>query len=371
MRGNNVLGVIFSNMHDDFVHELTTVRTLGSIPFGGRYRLIDFPLSNMVNSGINKVGVVTKLNYQSMMDHLGSGKAWDLSRKHDGLFILPPFGQGNAVYTNRIQALSGIANFLKHSNEEYVMMSDCNYVVNFDMQKMLQAHITNQADITIAYKDGVRPTSAKNITVLNLDEYDRIRSVDVDPVGTTKCNFGLNVYLMRKEYLEWLISDAVSRNIQDFLRDIIQARVATSRIFGYHVEEYVGAISSLNDYFRVNMDLLKQDVSSQLFERNRPVYTKVRDDMPTRYGIGASVKGSLIADGCLIEGEVENSILFRGVHIGKGCSVKNSIIGQDTTLCDDAKISYVVTDKNVVLQPGRTLMGYETYPVFIEKNAVV
>ena len=157
--------------------------------------------------------------------------------------------------------------------------------------------------------------------------------------------------------------------MRSILRSAAEAPGAT--IFGYHVEEYVGAISSLNDYFRVNMDLLKQDVSSQLFERNRPVYTKVRDDMPTRYGIGASVKGSLIADGCLIEGEVENSILFRGVHIGKGCLVKNSIIGQDTTLCNDAKISYVVTDKNVVLQPGRTLMGYETYPVFIEKNAVV
>jgi glucose-1-phosphate adenylyltransferase len=152
MRGNNVLGIVFSNMKDDTIRELTEMRTMGSVPFGGRYRLIDFPLSNMTHSGISRVGVVTKSNYRSLMDHVGSGKAWGLSRKHTGLVFLPPYGSGNAIYQNRIGALSGIREYLEHNHEEFVFMTDCDTVVNMDIQKVVDAHLGKGADITIVCK---------------------------------------------------------------------------------------------------------------------------------------------------------------------------------------------------------------------------
>lgn len=371
MRGNNVLGIVFSNMHDEYLKELTAVRTLGSIPFGGRYRLIDFALSNMVNSGITKVGVITKSNYQSLMDHLGSGKAWNLSRKRQGLYILPPFGQGNDIYNDRIQALEGIMPFLNHSNEEYVLLSDCDLVLNFDIDAMMEAHMASGADITIAYKYGIKPERRNDVIVMDLDETDRVTNIEIDPQRTQACCFGLNIYLMRRDFLKMAISSARSKSATSFVRDVVQSRVLKNRIYGYSVKEHASIIDSVASYFSANMDLLKPEVRAELFERSRPIYTKVRDDMPTRYGLGSSVKNSLIADGCVIEGEVENSILFRGVHVGKGCKVKNCIIGQNSVLGVNSQLAYVITDKDVVLKGGRTLMGFETYPVFIGKEAVV
>ncbi|MDD6396311.1 MAG: sugar phosphate nucleotidyltransferase, partial [Firmicutes bacterium] len=173
MRGNNVVGIIFSNMHDDTLRRITNIRTFGSVPFGGRYRTIDFPLSNMVNSGVNKVGVITKSNYQSLMDHLGSGKAWDLSRKREGLFILPPFGNGNTMYSNRIEALDGISNFLRQCKEEYVILSDCDMICNIDFKKVLETHLDTNADITVVYKRSVMPEDLIEPVVLELNNNGR------------------------------------------------------------------------------------------------------------------------------------------------------------------------------------------------------
>ena len=165
---NNVVGLIFSNMHDSELGQLTKQRTMGSVPFGSRYRAIDFPLSNMVNSGISKVGVVTKSNFQSLMDHLGSGKSWDLSRKHEGLFILPPFGYNNSVYQSRVEALSGIHNFLSHCREEHVVMSDCHIIYTMDYKPALEAHIAKNADITVVYKNAVMPENIPDKITLEL-----------------------------------------------------------------------------------------------------------------------------------------------------------------------------------------------------------
>ena len=371
MRANNVLGIIFSNMHDEELHELTTLRTMGSVPFGGRYRMIDFTLSNMVNSGINKVGVVTKSNYQSLMDHLGSGKSWDLSRKRNGLYILPPFGRGNAIYSSRIEALSGISSFLRNSNEDYVMMTDCDIALNFDMQEMIERHIKSGVDITIGYKIAPLPKNRKDTMVLHFGANERITSIDVDPELKGDCCFSLNIYVMRRDLLEHLVAEAVSHSSQSFVRDIIQAHVGINTMMGYQISEYAGVVDSLASYFKVSMDLLKEPVRNDLFNRNRPVYTKVRDNMPTVYGLGSLAKNCFVADGCVIEGEVENSILFRGVHIGRGCKVKDCILIQGTEVGEKCTLSYVITDKNVIIKPERTLIGFDTYPVFIGKNCVV
>lgn len=370
MRGNDVLALVFSNMHDDLVRELTGVRTMGSVPFGGRYRLIDFTLSNLVNSGITKVGVITKSNYQSLMDHLGSGKAWDLSRKRDGLFILPPFGRGNAIYRSRIEALDGVSAFIKNCKEEYVFLTDCDVIVNFDVRRLIDRHIESEADITIAYTEGKLPKYRKDTMALTMYG-DNVTDISIDPETDGDCKFGVDMFVMRKSFLEQIIAEAVSHSYVSFVRDIIQARVKNNKITGYKISAYTGIVDSLSSYFKVSMDLLRSEVRADLFNPQSPVYTKVRDHMPAVYGLGSSAKNSLVADGCVIDGEVENSILFRGVKIGKGTKVKDSILIQNTEVGNNCMLSNVILDKNVIIREGRTLMGFETYPVFIGKDSVV
>lgn len=371
MRGNNVLGIIFSNMHDESIRELTDSRTMGSVPFGGRYRLIDFPLSNMANSGVTKVGVITKSNYRSLMDHLGSGKAWDLSRKREGLILLPPYGSGNAVYENRLQALSGIRDFLASSQEEYVFLCDCDVICNTNVQDIVMHHIQNEADITVVYKHGVVDEKTLKSVVVNCDEEGRITEMMVSPRINGECDYGLNAYVMRREFLNSIVSEAISRNMKSFEKDILQANVSRYRVIGYEYTSFIETIGSMSQYFNANMQLLKPEVREALFDKDRPIYTKVKDDMPARYGLGCEIKNSLVADGCVIEGTVENCVLFRGVHIGKGAKVSNSIIMQASDIGAGANLSYVITDKNVIIKPERTLMGFDSYPVFIRKGSVV
>ena len=371
MTGKNVVGIVFSNAYDECVSELTGIRTMGSVPFACRYRLIDFALSNMVNSGIEKVGVLTKSNYQSLMDHVGTGKPWDLSRKNDGLFILPPFST-NETGGNRdkLASLKGSMGFISRSNEEYVLLTDCNTVINLDIEALMDYHNEKNADMTIVYKNGKKP-NLKDVMVLDLDADNKAEKVTISPVTDTNVNFSLNVILMKKALLERLINDAISLNYKDFESDIIQRNVENLNVYGYEAKGYSAVIESMESYFKVNMELLNPENCDDLFNADRPIYTKVRDDMPAIYGIGSDVKNSLIADGCIIEGTVENSILFRGVRVEKGAVVKNSIVMQDVFVAQNATLNCVVADKSVVITPNKTLSGAENYPVYIGKEIVI
>ena len=206
MRGNNILGILFANVHEEKIRELTEKRTMGSVPFGGRYRLIDFPLSNLVNSGINKVGVVTKGNYQSLMDHLGSGKAWDLSRKSSGLFMLPPFGHESLVNNSRIESLESIMRFLTNSQEEYVVLSDCDVICNIDYRDVMVTHMKNQADITVVYRYGKLPKMISNPSVYTIDPDGRVRDMVINPRQSGECNFGMSMLLMRRDLLIQMVT---------------------------------------------------------------------------------------------------------------------------------------------------------------------
>ncbi len=371
MTGKNIVGIVFSNAYDECISEITGIRTMGSVPFACRYRLIDFTLSNMVNSGIEKVGVLTKSNYQSLMDHVGTGKPWDLSRKNDGLFILPPFSTNEAGgNADKLASLKGIMGFISRSDEEYVLLSDCNTVLNLDIDALTDYHAEKNADITIVYKNGKKP-NLTDVIVLDMDADNKAEKISVSPVGDGDVNFSLNVIFMKKALLERLINEAISLNYKDFEADIIQRNTNKLAIYGYEATGYSATIESMESYFKTNMELLNPDNCDDLFNPDRPIYTKVRDDMPAIYGLGSDVKNSLIADGCIIDGTVENSILFRGVRVEKGAVVKNSIVMQDGFVAQNAALKCVVVDKSVVITPNKTLSGAENYPVYIGKEIVI
>ena len=367
MKGSNIMGIVFANKHDHLIRELTASRAMGSVPFGGRYRLIDFSISNMVNANISKVGVVTNANYHSLMDHVGTGKAFDLARKKGGLYILPPnlYRAGNAPCSS-LEQLIGVRNFIASAVEEYVFLCEADVVSNFDLKKMYRNHLSSGADITIGSVKGAAP-SGDDVMELKADESGKITEILISPEAKKDCLWSLGCYIIKRDLLIELIDEASSHSRTAMNRDIFQRHVDTLHIQSYEIEGYVAVIDSTQTYIRANMDLLKAENRNALLRRDYPVMTKVRDEAPVRYGLKSRVKNALIADGSVVEGEVENSVIFRGVKIGKGAVVKNCVLMQGTVVGDNAHLEYVCTDKNVTIGNDRELKGSDTYQVFIKK----
>ena len=370
---NSAVGVIFSNIHDENIPELSRHRTMASIPYGGRYRLIDFALSNMVNAGITTVGVVTKYNYQSLLDHLGSGKDWDLARKDGGIILLPPYSdETDTPYSNRLEALKGITGFLNHRNEEYVVISDCDGIAHIDYAAILAYHEEKNADITMIYHEEEGPVDSGYFITLTAGDDGRVTGLKINPriKAKAKSNVYMNMMILNREFLIDIIQDAVTRGLTSFGKDILSKNVDTLKIYGYKFEGYYAGIDSLQKYYQHSMELLDKNVRDELFGA-RDIYTKVRDSAPSKYFDGAQVKDSLISDGCFIEGTVENCILFRGVKVGKGSVVRNSIIMQDTVIGSGVQLDCVITDKNVVIRDKRHLAGCEDLPYFVAKGRML
>ena len=376
----NALGIIFPNIYDKLVPELTSERLMASIPFGGRYRMIDFLLSSMVNCGIDNISILVRENYFSLTDHLGSGREWDLVRKNGGLNIFPPFAQKSMnVYGGRIEAIAGILGFLRSQKKKYVVMADTNIAMNFDFNAMIDAHVASGADITVAYKKeelpadlaAMRDDSSKGTYyTFDMDDEDRINGIHINSQKSGVQNYGMNVYVMERELLIDTINTAFIGGGVYFERDILLPHLDDMKICGYEYTGYTSRILSLRGYFDENMKLLDDENLDALFS-GHAIYTKIRDDNPTRYIGDAKASNVMIADGCVIEGEVENSILFRGVKIGKGAKVKNCILMQDTVVEDGADLEYVITDKKVYVSEGKNLSGTDTFPVFVAKRQTV
>lgn len=370
---STTLGLVFSNIHDGNIPELTTKRTVASIPFFGRYRLIDFALSNMVNSDIVKVGLITKSNYQSLMDHVGSGKDWDLARHYGGLFILPPFGatENNSLYTTRFEALKNVIGFLNKSDEEYVVLSDSDMVCNIDFRPVVKKHGESHADVTMIYveKDKKQIDYGENEIFLTVDKDDCVKEITYDFVGET-ANLYTNVLVVSRLTLINLINDGISHGKKHFVSQILKPLVKTGKVKAFRHEGYYEEMTSLQKYYDESMKLLKREYRDEIF-RKANVYTKVKDSAPTRYGDNAIVKNSLIADGCDVEGEVYNSIIFRGVKIGRGTVVKNCILMQNTLTGESVDMNCIIADKNVVIKDKRVLSGSENHPFFISKGTVI
>jgi len=377
MMNNDVFGLIYAGEQNMNLIELVSKRAVGALPIGGRYRAIDFIISNMVNSGIRNVGVIAQKNYHSLMDHLGSGKEWDLNRKNDGLFILPPFDtqENLGSYRGLCDAIKNSMNYIRRTSQQYCLLTGSYTIYNMTYDDAFKFHLDKNADITVIYNTdkGAMDSDRFKEMRIYMDDDQRVQDMEFDsmlPSAATE-SIGMDAYLIRKDLLEYLVEDAIARGKYNFVADVLIPNLKRLKIYGYHHEGYVGRLTSVATYFKLNKDMLDPDVQRQLFHTGHPVYTKIKDEVPAKYGEAAVVKNSLIANGCVIEGTVENSVLFRSVYVGKGTTIRNSIVMQDSQVYQNCWLEDAILDKKVQVRSGRRLIGSESYPVIIKKGAIV
>ena len=371
----NIMGMIYTGERDQQLRDLTSNRAVAAVPVGARYRLIDFILSSMVGSGMRNVGVITQRNYNSLMDHLGSGKEWDLHGKRSGLVILPPFLTQDNVggYAGFLDAIRSNLHYLRRSKERYVVISDTHMLYTARFDDMVAAHEASGADITLMYtkEAGVRRNGAGRY--IQVEEDGKVTGLEIDPsIPRFACTY-MECFCIRRELLINLVDTAVSRGQYHLTRDLLMNGIyqGTLDVRGYENPGKVWHIDSVSAYFECSMDMLKDEVREDIFPQDRPVLTKLRDEMPTKYVKGCKVVNSLIADGCIVEGTVENSILFRGVHVKKGAIVKNSIVMQDGLIEKGAELQCCILDKQVTVKEGQAVIAPRSYPTVIAKDKTV
>lgn len=374
----NTLGIIIGFDSNNDLRELSEHRPVASVPFGGRYRVIDFMMSNLVNSGCYQVAVLMRDKYQSLLDHLGSGKDWDLSRKRGGMFLLPPnaFAPKSSPlvtenYRTSLEALGSISDMLNKNKSEHVLICSADIVANIPLDEVMKEHKKSEADVTIV----CTKNSEGGAFDMFLDLSPRHEVEDIrngDNMGG-KCKYkSMGIYIMKRKYLQSLLSDCVTHSLRSFERDAMQHVFKRGdKVHGYVFDKYSAKIENVKGYFSASMDMLDKDIRDQVFLKNRPILTKIYDEAPTYYGEDAEVSDSLIADGSRIEGTVENSIIFRGCTIAKDAVVKDSIVLPNSSIGEGVELSYVVTDKGVTVRENRKMIGGATYPVAIAKNATV
>ncbi len=374
MRTSAVAGIVFANTNDNFLKKLTAHRSMASVPIGGRYRLIDFALSNLVNAGVTSVGIITKEKYRSLMDHVGSGIPWELDRKNGGLYLLPPYQNSKMKrYSGTVDALYGAKDYIERCNSEYIVLCDSDLLANVDIQAALENHISKNADISLVYHKGVvAPCEEPRETMLlKLNSDNKITAISFENEKETKTAFGIGITILSRKLLLNLVSEAVDNESASFNRDVIAKKLKSLDVIGFEHSDYAALMNGTHSYYNASMDLLLPEVRRQLFNKNRPIFTKTRDDMPTRYGTKADVKNCFIADGCVINGTVKNSILFRGVTVEKGAVVENCILMQETSVGNNAEILNVIADKNAVIGDGMVVKGTDKKHFFVKKNQIV
>lgn len=374
----NTLGIIIGFDGNNDLRELSEHRPVASVPFGGRYRVIDFMMSNLVNSGCYQVAVLMRDKYQSLLDHLGSGKDWDLSRKRGGMFLLPPnaFAPKSSPlvtenYRTSLEALGSISDMINKNKSEHVLICSADIVANIPLDEVMKEHKKSEADVTIVCTKN--PEGGAFDMFLGLSPRHEVEDIrNGDNMGG-KCKYkSMGIYIMKRKYLQSLLSDCVTHNLRSFERDAMQHVFKRGdKVHGYVFDKYSAKIENVKGYFSASMDMLDKDIRDQVFLKNRPILTKIYDEAPTYYGEDAEVSDSLIADGSRIEGTVENSIIFRGCTIAKDAVVKDSIVLPNSSIGEGVELSYVVTDKGVTVRENRKMMGSATYPVAIAKNATV
>ena len=363
------IGIILAGGNNHRMRELSQKRAIAAMPVAGSYRSIDFALSNMSNSHIQKVAVLTQYNARSLNEHLSSSKWWDFGRKQGGLYIFTPTitpdnsfwyqGTADAIYQN--------LSFLKNSHEPYVVIASGDCVYKLDYNKVLEYHIAKRADITVVCTD-VPQEEATRFGCVKMNEDCRIEEFDEKPMVTRSTTISTGIYVIRRRQLIELIEKCGQEDRHDFVKDILIRYKNLKRIYGYKINDYWSNISTVESYYKTNMDFLKPEIRDYFFRQYPGIQTKIDDLPPAKYNPGADVRNSLISSGCIINGQVENSILFKKVFVGNNCVIKNSIILNDVYLGDNTHIENCVVESRDTIRANSYYCGEDGIKVVIEKN---
>ena len=369
----NVMGIIFAS--DGNIGALTDKRTMGSLPYGGRYRQIDFHLSNMVAAGIRRVGIISRHNYQSLMNHIGSGEEWGLELEEGGLEFLTPFAMSSTdSYRGKLDNLNFAMDFLEYGpDDEYVVMADSAIVYNIDLTHVMAAHLASGKDVTVVTKEGIANGSKKLDLALKVDGNDQIVDMAVDYVAPSDYLASMDIFVLSRKFLLQKVRECIARNQFHMDRDLVMGGWQKGEV-SVNVYKFQGPAlfnETVEEYFRNSLALIDKNLRHDIFGLNHPVYTKVRDRVPTYYGESCEVDNCIVADGCMLDGSVKNSVLFRQVTVCEGAQVENCLVMNDTVIGECAQLKNVILDKDVVVRPGAVLIGTESNPIIVKKGEIV
>ena len=365
------VGIILAGGNNSRMQELSNKRAIAAMPVGGSYRSIDFALSNMSNSHVQTVAVLTQYSARSLNEHLSSSKWWDFGRKQGGLFVFTPTttADNSFWYRGTADAIAQNLDFLKKCHEPYVIIASGDGVYKLDYNKVLEYHIEKKADITVVCRDMEAGTNVERFGTIRMNEESRIEEFEEKPLQAKTNTISCGIYVVRRRLLIEMIEKCAEEDRYDFVRDILIRYKDLKRIYGYKIKDYWRNIASVDDYYSTNMDFLKADVRNYFFKQYPDVYSKVDDLPPAKYNTGAEVKNSIISSGCIVNGKVENSIIFKDVYIGNNCTIKNSIILNDVYIGDDSYIENCIVESRDTLRPGTNYVGTDDeVKIVIEKN---
>lgn len=366
-------GIIFAYGANPDLRELVSARTASSMPFCGRYRLVDFALSSLHNTGITNVGVILQRDYQSLLDHIGSGKSWDMSRRSGGLRMLPPFGlpeYHRGEYVGTIEALNAVSSYIKDIREDKIVLMLGNLCANIDIRKAIDTFESSGADITAVVSPSYNPEHLHHCCVLGEDGF--VSGMKYDRCGKGEGVTSLETYVIKKQILVDMMDYCAANSLYRFHQDALKHYFTEGLKMSYVVHDgYAEVIKSVDEYYRASMDMLRSEVRRDVFTSARPIRTKSTARVSTFYSDCAKVKNSLVADGCIIEGELENCIVFSGAHIEKGARLKNCIIFRAGIVGKDCCLTNVIADKRVIFSEGTVLTGNDRLPVVVPKGAKI
>ena len=369
----NITGIIFAN--DGTVSSLTEKRTMASLPFGGRYRQVDFALSNLACAGIHRVGIVTRHSYQSLMNHVGSGEEWGLEMEEGGLEYLTPYSSSKVSdYRGKLESLYSAMSFLAYgSDDELIVMIDSAILSNLDLSKVIASHVVSGKDITLVTKTGIANGNRVLDLAVKLDKHGEIADMAVDYAAPSDYEASMDIFVLNKGWLVRQVKEHIAHNLYHMDRDLVLG-LWQKKALSINVYPFDGVAmfnESVEEYFVNSLSLTKKEIREDLFGKNHPVYTKVRDRVPTFYGENCHIENCTVADGCMLGGTAKNSILFRQVTLYPGAEVESCVIMNDTVVGEGAQLKYVILDKDVIVRPGAKLMGTPTMPVIISRGEVV
>ena len=369
-------GIIFSNLNDSTLSLLTPDRTVAAIPFGCRYRLVDFALSNMVNSDIHDISLVANYNYRSLVEHIGSGKDWDLARRAGGIKTISPYQCAKSavaqMYSHRLEAILSMSEYIDGLRSDIVVLADCDNVLNIDLNAVISVHRANHADMTLV----TAPCSASFTArlpqmMLQTDDDGRITDI-VKSVKQSASHpeRSLNIFVMNTAYLKQIVEVASAHNYRSLTDDILMKSASHASYYTYCYRGFVAPVATFLDYYQSSIRLATDPDArrSLLGRKEQPILTKVHNSAPCLYKENSKVINSLIADDCVIEGHVENSILFRGVKVARGAVVRNSILFGGCYIGENSSVNCIVADKQVMLSDGCHLSGHDTMPFYVGKG---